>query len=322
MNPNRNRQNKTGFIPFYTLWALGALAAAEVFLLANYRLAKDYFYLLAWWPYIVLADGLTYGRCGWSFIRNRASVFLTLLPWSVTFWLIFELFNIRLGNWHYVELEPERLIRWPGYALAFATVLPGIFITYCLCRSLKLFSDVRTSSFRINGSLEILCMGTGVVFLLLPLLWPRYFFPLVWGGFALLLDPVNRRAGSPSLLKDLSTGRPGRIMLLLTAGMICGFLWEFWNFWATAKWIYTVPFVGGIKLFEMPVLGFLGFPPFALECYVMYNFASCLGLAVPWERELRPVPVNRFMILAVFLNIPFWIFVFRLIDRHTVLSFR
>jgi hypothetical protein len=31
-----------------------------------------------------------------------------------------------------------------------------------------------------------------------------------------------------------------------------------------------------VKLFEMPVLGFLGFPPFALECFLMYRFVRFL----------------------------------------------
>jgi hypothetical protein len=33
-----------------------------------------------------------------------------------------------------------------------------------------------------------------------------------------------------------------------------------------------VPIFGDIKIFEMPVLGYFGFPPFALECFTMYVF--------------------------------------------------
>ena len=31
------------------------------------------------------------------------------------------------------------------------------------------------------------------------------------------------------------------------------------------------PYLGDVKVFEMPVLGYLGFPPFALEYYAMYH---------------------------------------------------
>jgi len=34
----------------------------------------------------------------------------------------------------------------------------------------------------------------------------------------------------------------------------------------------AVPYLGHVKVFEMPVLGYLGFPPFALECYAMYHW--------------------------------------------------
>jgi hypothetical protein len=30
------------------------------------------------------------------------------------------------------------------------------------------------------------------------------------------------------------------------------------------------------KVFEMPLLGYLGFAPFALECFVMYEFVGTL----------------------------------------------
>ena len=32
-----------------------------------------------------------------------------------------------------------------------------------------------------------------------------------------------------------------RLVNLLAAGLICGLLWEFWNYWGGAKWIYNVP---------------------------------------------------------------------------------
>ena len=36
------------------------------------------------------------------------------------------------------------------------------------------------------------------------------------------------------------------------------------------KWIYNVPILPDVKIFEMPILGFGGFPPFAVECFAMY----------------------------------------------------
>lgn len=311
-------------LPGYGLAALIALFLAEILLFSGFRPAGQYFYLLVWWPYIFLADAVITARRGASSILGHIHAFLYLLPWSVTIWLVFEVFNFRLSNWHYLHIEPLLPIRWTGYALSFATVLPGIFITAELFRTYGMFRRAASPSFSITGRRLLILQAVGGLMLILPLMLPEYCFPLVWGGFVLLIDPVNMKMKAPSLLKDLALGRPGRILRLLAAGLACGFLWEFWNFWATAKWIYTVPFVGNIKIFEMPVPGFLGFPPFALECFVLYAFIVSSGCAAPLEmagfKVIRPASISLWECLMY--NIPFWCLAFYLIDHLTVISFR
>ena len=61
---------------------------------------------------------------------------------------------------------------------------------------------------------------------------------------------------------------------LFMAGAICGLLWEFWNMWAYTKWIYVFPLGQSLKYFEMPLAGFLGFLPFALEYFSMFHFIA------------------------------------------------
>lgn len=108
----------------------------------------------------------------------------------------------------------------------------------------------------------------------------------LWVGLIYLLDPINRWMGGPSLLADWRAGRYGRTAALMLGGATCGLLWEFWNYWAVAKWTYHLPFLGALeqyRYFEMPLLGFLGFLPFACECWVMAN--TILALLQP--RRLR-----------------------------------
>jgi hypothetical protein len=99
----------------------------------------------------------------------------------------------------------------------------------------------------------------------------RYMAAPVWLGFIFLLDPINARLGGTSLFADWHAGRFDRTVNLALGGVLCGVLWEFWNYWAHAKWHYTVPIMENLKIFEMPVPGYLGFPPFALECFTMYE---------------------------------------------------
>ncbi len=161
---------------------------------------------------------------------------------------------------------------------------------------------------------------TGILCLLLPLVWPKYFFPLVWGAFIFLLEPVNHKAGAPSLLREWGKGSLRNFYLLLMAGAVCGLLWELWNFRAGSKWIYTVPCLGFLKIFEMPLLGFLGFPPFAVECYTM---AAGFFLLISKIREkYPPVPALCIYAAVAVLMVLFDLLVFAGIDRFTVISFQ
>jgi hypothetical protein len=112
----------------------------------------------------------------------------------------------------------------------------------------------------------------------------RYLAAPVWLGFILLLDPINARLGAESLLVDWRRGDYGRTINLALSGLVCGVLWEFWNYWAHAKWHYTVPIMEHVKIFEMPLAGYLGFPAFAVECFTMYVFVRRV-----FARDGRPI---------------------------------
>ena len=55
---------------------------------------------------------------------------------------------------------------------------------------------------------------------------------------------------------------------------MCGLMWEFWNFWAATKWVYTFNLARELKFFEMPIAGFFGFLPFNMEYFVMFHFIA------------------------------------------------
>src|SRR5207247_2067986 len=85
-------------------------------------------------------------------------------------------------------------------------------------------------------------------------------------------EPLLYRANPErSLFADIARGEWGRIARLMAAGLFAGVLWESFNAASRAKWIYTVPFVAHVKLSQMPPIGFLGFPFFALEVWSLYH---------------------------------------------------
>lgn len=91
-------------------------------------------------------------------------------------------------------------------------------------------------------------MVAGLVAVVLPLaVVSAWLVPLAWVGWVLLLEPLNYRGGYRSWLADLARGDASTLAALL------------------------VPYGPHVKLFEMPLLGYLGFPPFALECYAIFH---------------------------------------------------
>ena len=248
-----------------------------------------WYYNFAWYPVLLVADGVVAlvggagnGRRGEFLLLGRKSFLLTVLAWSAVVWLFYEMFNFRLQNWYYVNLPPDRLNRWAGTVVAFATVLPAVFVAEGILNGLNVAKQVRWPSFAVSSAVINGMRIAGVIMLALVLIWPRYFFPLVWGATMLLIEPENyKRSPAHSLLGDLAQGKPGRLLRLLLGGALIGFTWEMLNINARAKWIYTVPGVEELKIFEMPVPGFLGFPPFAVECFILWQALVLSGLGVP-----------------------------------------
>jgi len=238
---------------------------------------------LCWWGYILLIDSVIFRLRGNSLIRSRTKDFLLQLPVSVVLWLIFEAYNLHLRNWRYVGPPMNLAVACLGTLLSFATILPALLETAELLQTLGIFSRMKVPAVRIPPWMIYLSILIGLALCIVPLLVEQakavYLFAFVWMGFVFLVDPVVYSSGGQSLLRDLEKGTLTRILSLAAAGYACGVLWEFWNYWAAAKWVYTLPFTPGVRIFEMPMAGFLGFGPFAWEFFCMYQFVRLLGKA-------------------------------------------
>jgi tetratricopeptide (TPR) repeat protein len=276
--------------PAYGWIGLISLPIAEGLMFHGIEPVATFFTPIAWTVYALIADAAVFAIRGHSRLRDAPGKFSRLALLSIPLWLIFEAYNLRLANWTYAGgLQLSLPVRWFAYAWAFATIWPGIFLTADLVESFGWWDRPSRPIF-FSRATQNAFMAAGAVLLIVPVLVPArlgsYLFGAVWAGFIFLLDPINFRLGLPSFEGDLASGRRGRFFSFLVSGWVCGWLWEFWNFWAAAKWHYIFPIMQGSKIFEMPAAGFGGFPPFALECFVMYYFAAWL---LGWE---RPVPAQ------------------------------
>lgn len=268
---------------------LAILAAAWALLLLDVEPVSTWFYVFAWYPTLALLDGIASHRERrrlWLADPRRT---LSLFAWSAPIWLVFEAVNLRIANWYYVYLPRSAGERWAGILLSFATVVPAVVLAERFWRALGVGRRWRARPVPPGVRDVRHLTWIGGIALAGVLLWPHWLYPLTWGATLLIADPiVYRHRPDLSLIADLERGDWGRVGRLMLGGVLIGAIWEGYNFVARGKWIYTVPLLEQVKWFEMPPLGFVGFPFFALEAWAMYHALAVLGLAVPAGGERAP----------------------------------
>ncbi len=228
-----------------------------------------------WLGYALAVDGLVFFRKGSSLLARGKKDYVLLFLLSAPSWWFFELINLRTQNWIY---QGKDGLSEPLYALfatmSFSTVIPAVFGTAELMGTFGWFGSHGGKKVYRRPAPVLLgwLFATGWLMFVLILLFPRYAYPLVWGAAYCVLDPVNVWRGGPSLLEDAVSGRWKPYLCLAAGCLVCGFFWEMWNYYSIPKWTYHVPFVGFWHIFEMPLLGYLGYIPFSWELAAMYFF--------------------------------------------------
>ncbi len=266
---------------------------AEGLLFGGNHLVGHWFTPIVWTGYILFVDALVYKLKGHSLLVTDRLEFVIIAVVSIGGWWLCEFYNApRFWKsdlelwWHYHNLEPNPFLRRVGYDWAFATIFPLLFITAEYFTATIFKRKDRGVAIKLSQPVLISLILLGAIGAIVPLIYPSVWFaPVIWLSFVLLLDPLNALRGWPSITGDLARGDWRRLYSLLASGAVCGVLWEFFNYWAISKWTYTVPYFGSVKIFEMPVLGFLGFPPFAVECWAIYIFVR--SLLRPSAREIN-----------------------------------
>lgn len=270
--------------PLYGIAGAGIIAASEVLLFRGNTFVRMYFTPLVWTGYIILIDAIIASIKGASPISTRRTEFFISLPLSIICWYVFEGVNLLLDNWSYVNLPENTAARWVGYAWSYATILPGIFLTAELIETAFRGRLLGRRPIDFSKRTLNLFFFIGFILFVATLLFPSpYLCPLPWISVLLWFEGMNGRLEIGSFSEMFRKGDYSLFVSLLISGAVCGFLWEFWNYWAETKWSYHVPYLPHVKLFEMPVLGYLGFLSFALECYLMYRFTRYL---VPLTRTV------------------------------------
>lgn len=253
-----------------------------VFWLLNWRLpgARTHWgFFPLWLGYCLTVDALVYLRKGTSLLRRDWRKYIGLFLLSAPVWWLFEALNSRLDNWHYQGAELFSRVEFGFWAsLNFTTVIPAVFGSAELISSLGFIQRVPDGPrIRPERGTTLTFFGAGLLMLALMLIWPSLFFPFLWISIYFITEPLNIWLGNRHLAQHTRLGDWKPVIALWLGALMTAFFWELWNYFSYPKWVYHVPWGNCCHVFEMPLLGYGGYMPFALELYALYHLA--LGLA-------------------------------------------
>ncbi len=248
---------------------------------------------IAWFGFLFMLEGILCLQRGRSPIRQRPHHFAMMFIASVVIWCVFDWVNFYfIHAWTYFGIPPLVQDKLPEYFIAFGTIVPGMLMTGQVLLNSRMFDWARGRPWRIPRWVPLVTSMAGLAMFVWPFTSRDPISNLtLWASLVFLLDPINLVLGRPSMLRDWSNGWYGRTLAAFAGGLICGLLWEFWNYWALAKWAYDLPFLGATRhyhYFEMPLLGLIGFIPFGLECWVMWQTTR-----IPLDGLVEPLPGDR-----------------------------
>lgn len=273
--------NVTGRIKSGFPWwgTCGLILCAAAWFIAWTRLPcfttfQRFTFIPLWASYIIIINALCIHRTGRSLATHNTLYFAALFPLSAGFWWIFEYLNRFTANWYYTGVDELTAVQYILEAtLAFSTVLPAVMSTGELLKSFPMFyagmdSYIKINIFpRRNTALAVLLTGgTGLAF---TGVFPELLFPLLWISPLMILSSTCSLFKYDTIFSGLTHGDWRLVIIYSLSALTCGFFWELWNINSMAKWIYSIPYVQGFKIFEMPLPGYAGYLPFGLECAVV-----------------------------------------------------
>lgn len=234
----------------------------------------DHTFVPLWVGYVLTVDAAAFQRAGNSPLVRAPVTWLAWFPASAAAWWYFELLNRFIQNWVYLGVDHFSPLRYvAGSTLAFATVIPAVLTTAALLSTFRCFHTRFTRAESRERAVDPSRSGwwyavvAGVLGLAMMPWFPIALFPLIWIAPLLIIAGLLELAGADTGLGHLRRGDWAPAVTLAIAALVCGFFWELWNLYAMPKWTYRIPWVSRFELFEMPLVGYLGYLPFGAACW-------------------------------------------------------
>jgi hypothetical protein len=240
----------------------------------------------AWWGLIVALDGLAWKlNGGKSLITTRLKEFIGLVVMSVLGWYLFEYLNYyAVEDWYYPNANlVSKTVAFLWYTLCYTTVWPAVAEWYSVLNS---FSSLRRrweNGPRINLTRagQVIVVVLSAVAMAIYGAGPYILYWVLWIGPLTLLSPVLTLLGYWTPYRTIPQGNWSRVTLAALAAAANAIFWESWNYGSEffhgfapvsfTYWKYNVPYLNVIHIFsEMPLLGYWGYLPFGIFCWIWW----------------------------------------------------
>ena len=256
------------------------------------------------WGFTLVIDGWVYVRTGGRSIISKAPrEILAIGTASVSGWLLFEYLNFYVDdNWIYPFGNLLPVNEFVLYAvIGSGGLMPMAFEWYTLLLTFKTFRNRFDTGPKINVSrgLKTLLLIICFVGLLATGYLPDEMFFLLWLAPLIILTILLGRMNIWTPFKPIKDGNWTPMLLFALTYLIQGLLLEFQNYFSgvhengelvmthtAAYWTYSIPYVNVYHVFEMPVLGLLGYLPFGVYCWVWWiAFAFLLNIPTQFATD-------------------------------------
>lgn len=301
----------SGKFPIWFWFGLLAWGTALLFLATKAKSPTWFIH----WSDLPLFWGFTLMLDGWVFKRNGGVSMVSKIPQeligigvaSISGWMIFEFLNFFVDdNWYYPWgniIDRELFLLYA--CIISSGLLPLCFEWYCV------FQTFPKLNFRFSDGLKIvLSEKAKFIFLIAACLgifasglFPMQLFFALWLSPPVILAVVLDKIGVWTPLKPIGQGNWSPALLSALTYLVTGFCLEGQNYLSAihdgqniiytgdpAYWQYSLPYVNVLRVFEMPFLGFYGYLPFGVYCWLWWiAFATLLNIPAKF---LGPNPLE------------------------------
>lgn len=294
------------------MWAVPMVS--YIFQMSTPKLLVNWAVLPLFWGFTLMLDGWVYvRRCGHSIIADNPKAIIGIGVSAILGWMIFEyLNNFVADSWYYPKADLIPQDEFVVYAVIGSSgLIPPAVEWYALLRTFRGFTNRYTNGPKItspnwvtNGILIF-----AVLALFFTPFFPNQLYAALWYSPLIILTITLEKCGIWTPFTAIKNGNWSFVLLLALSYLFQGFLFESWNYLSASHiagapdhcgvinqvvdvsfnpnyWVYSIPYLSVFHVFEMPILGYLGYLPFGVYCGVWWIlFAYLLDIKTDFEHK-------------------------------------